>query len=446
MKRKTVFIIILLVFLFIASFPLTAFLAKNFTQDGVIDDLAYHTLLFIFRFIIFAFILLIIIYENIRRNNFFEKFLTKKDEISKYPHIMNFFVKLGELSFFIIVIMFLFFIAELTSRIISPYIGAFDIQLPETIFREPNPYIMFKGKPGVGIAEGKLNEFGYVGRTPASKKMAGEYRIFFLGGSTVVNGNPPIPQLVEKNFRDNNFKNVNVYNWGVVASVSNMSLARIVYEISDLEPDLIVFYNGANDMSHPFYGDPRPGYPVNFFIYESNVFFRRVDKYPGLSLLAYNSNLLRRLFGKYFMYKFTNMKKIKQDVDYDSDEWRDKIADSYVKTVCKANIISKVFGAEFITFFQPMIFFKEKLASVEEKNNFNESRQHHLYLRDKIISKVSKIKTDLKFIDLSNFFFNCNKQIFTDLVHTNQKAKEMIAKEIYKHLITTLAIPLSRPD
>ena len=47
-----------------------------------------------------------------------------------------------------------------------------------------------------------------------------------------------------------------VYNFGAASSGSGQGLARILYEVVDLDPNLIIMYNGANDFEHPFFGDP----------------------------------------------------------------------------------------------------------------------------------------------------------------------------------------------
>lgn len=92
---------------------------------------------------------------------------------------------------------------------------------------------------------------------PQMPKTREEYRVFFLGGSTVYVGKPPIADLVQRLFHEHGIKNVKVYNFGVVSSVSGMELARIVFELSDLAPDLIVMYNGGNDILQPWSWDRR---------------------------------------------------------------------------------------------------------------------------------------------------------------------------------------------
>ena len=168
----------------------------------------------------------------------------------------------------------------------------FERQFPVEEVRHPKPFVMFGGLPNAG----NLNARGYMGRAPDTPKPEDEFRIFLVGGSTVLQGNPTLAELLEQQCARTGLTHVKIYNYGVVSSGSGQDLARVVYEISDLEPDLIIFYNGANDTMHPKYWDPRPGYPFNFVVYEKNPLLESsIRDYPALALLAYGSNILRTM-------------------------------------------------------------------------------------------------------------------------------------------------------
>ena len=106
-----------------------------------------------------------------------------------------------------------------------------------------------------------------------------------------------------------------------------MELATIVNEVTNLSPDLVIVYNGANDFTSPLKYDPRPGYPFNFLVYENNPFFKK--NYPALTLFAYKSNLVRLIARKYFTEKFSKISKLKKNIEYGSDKWRNEINDIY---------------------------------------------------------------------------------------------------------------------
>lgn len=305
---------------------------------------------------------------------------------------------------------------------------------PVQVVRHPEPYTMFGGK----INTAGLNHLGYRGKAPVVPKDGNEYRIFILGGSTVFLGNPSVAVLLEEEFKRNGYQNARVYNFGVVSSVSGMELSRIVFQISELEPNLIIMYNGGNDMLHPWSWDPRPGYPFNFIVYESNPLLESdVRHYPEFALFAYGSNIARSLFPDYFKNKFVQLNQIRAKVQWGSKQWANEIAKIYANNLVKANKISKVFQADFLVFFQPLVYFKNTL-SPEEKRFVNSAEKKFVrYTRRKILSEIEKIsKNDqMNLVDLSRIFENSTEWVFIDAIHIQQQKKAVVALEMYRSII-----------
>jgi hypothetical protein len=318
-------------------------------------------------------------------------------------------------------------------------------EFPVQVVRKPKPYTMFGGEKNGTLGEDiVLNERGYRGKSPSVPKPAGEFRVFVLGGSTVFVGEPPVPDLVEEQFRDSGSENVKVYNYAVVSSVSSMELSRIVYEISDLEPDLIVMYNGGNDILHPYEYDPRPGYPFNFIVYENNPLLESdVRSYPTFNLLLYGSNLARSFFPHYFLRQFVPMKKERQEAGWGSDEWRDEIGRRYVSNLVKAGRIADAFGAGFIAFFQPMIYYKDPLAA-EEKNDQPdpELQKHCLNVRQTIFEQIQGLDRELAplVVDLSDIYDDVAAAVFIDEIHTKQENKVAVAEAMHQHIVRNFRI------
>ncbi|HEX9925195.1 MAG TPA: hypothetical protein VGD99_21240 [Anaerolineae bacterium] len=315
---------------------------------------------------------------------------------------------------------------------------------PVGLVRRPQPYTMFGGTADAAIETAEatvhLNSLGYPGAAPARVKPANEYRIFVLGGSTVFLGEPPIPVLLEEAFHQNGAQHVKVYNFGVISSVSGMELARIVFEISELEPDLIMMYNGGNDLLSPFRQDPRPGYPLNFIVYEHNPLLEsEVRSYPTGALLAYGSNIARTLFPNYFSRRFANLEQLRADIGWGSDAWKAEIARIYVENLVKADKVSLAFGADFIAFAQPMVYFKDEVAPEEEAQAFHgERRPYVLEMRERVRQEVEKqreLNNHLKVIDLTDIYDTTPDWVFTDSIHTQQASKSVVVQEMYKYIM-----------
>ena len=148
-----------------------------------------------------------------------------------------------------------FLVAELFFRYLYPKIAPFDDRID---VRYANPYTMF-------------SRFAY--GSQESAKTRGEFRIFMLGGSTVEYGNPPLPVYVEQELKRRGFENVRVFNYGVISQNSGQELAHLVFHVLDSEPDMVVFYDGGNDIMDPLLYDPRSCYPFTFLAYEKKVLF-----------------------------------------------------------------------------------------------------------------------------------------------------------------------------
>ncbi|MBI4719322.1 MAG: hypothetical protein HY763_16120 [Planctomycetes bacterium] len=322
---------------------------------------------------------------------------------------------------------------------ISPwFLGAARLPIeetyPEGIFRSPQPYTMFGGRP-----EPPLNALGFPGAPPEHPKDPSEFRIFILGGSTVFEGNPTIPQLVEEALHANGAAPARVYNCGVIASVSAQELARIVFQLADYQPDLIVMYNGGNDTLEPLDYDPRPGYPYNYFLYERNPILAGDDgEYPLLPLVTYSSNLCRRFGTWRFAEVFGNLNACRRNAGWRTPAWESEIARVYVRNLRRANAVSRGFGADFLAFFQPTLAYKEPLAGAEAERAARSAV--HLSLsrnvRAMVLEDVQRgaEREALPFVDLSDIYDGVEHQVFRDFIHTLQPAKPRVARAIADHI------------
>jgi len=313
-----------------------------------------------------------------------------------------------------------------------------DLGSSTDVYRHPKPYVAFGGVAGGTYKnDEKLNANGYRGKAPAKEKIKGEYRIFVLGGSTVFLGEPPLPVLLEELFIKKGHKNISVFNYGVLSSVSGMELSRIIFEIADFKPDLIVMYGGGNDIGGPAYYDPRPGYPYNFMIYENNPILESdLKKYPTLLMTAYGSNLLRRFFPDFFINNLLPLDILRKDAKWGTKEWEDEIASCYLNNLKKSSKISEAFDAKFIAFFQPTVFFKKNLTAEEFKWSGPQAADY-LYMRDKIQIGIDTYRKEKKmnFVDVSKIFAETRESVFTDDIHITHEANIAVAAEIYRHIV-----------
>lgn len=359
-------------------------------------------------------------------------------------------IVLGRIFLVILSITITFVVLEMAGRRFLTTRSQIEQSFPATNdMRHPKPYVMFSALP----EQNAYNAFGYRGPIASMPKQPDEFRIFLLGGSTVLLGNPTISTLLELEFKNSGQPNVKVYNCGVLSSVSGMELARVLYELADLEPDLVMMFNGANDIIAPWESDPRPGYPFNFVVVENNPLFEKpVQSYSAFLLFAFGSNLCRYFLHDYFMENFFHLNETRRQSGWKSDPWREKIADAYVSNLVKATKVSNAFGADFIVFFQPMIYYKQPLHEREAFYLQNpEKVEQGNYARDmraRILAKLEKTSnaTALNWVDSTRIYEGLRQKIFGDAMHTTPAGRNIAAHEMHQKISTLFAQRLPARD
>lgn len=121
--------------------------------------------------------------------------------------------------------------------------------LPSRIL--PMPYINYVPSPDF---EGH-NRMGYRGPEIEVPKPAGIFRIVALGGSTTYSSSTSAeesyPAQLQDILRDSpyNYSNVEVVNAGVPGYTSWDTLVNYVLRVTELDPDMVIIYDGINDVS-----------------------------------------------------------------------------------------------------------------------------------------------------------------------------------------------------
>ena len=268
----------------------------------------------------------------------------------------------------------------------------------EKSYRYIFPYDWERGEPK------KLdhNEYGFRGKPPDIIRNNHEIIIGFFGGSTGYQGNPTIAELVSNELNKNKFKN-NIINFSSISSNHNQHVHRLL-EFSEYKYDIIIFYGGGNETIQHFYYDPRRGYPFNFYLHDSN------------------SNYLKNVFIKYsnFIGELDKIFNLNSKINpktsniKDFELWAKEIKSNYFKTIQKSkDMTEKIIKPNkcertfFIPIFQPL---KPRNKRTKEL--------------------VKNIRTELKNNYIYDFSNLDEKLKFTDIIHIDQKSKELVANEI----------------
>ena len=102
----------------------------------------------------------------------------------------------------------------------------------------------------------------------ARQRLPGQLRVAVLGGSAVQMGSTwenTLPGSLRAVLRDAlPGRDVEVINGGIVSAVSRQSVAQLVFTVAPYQPDIVILYDGYNDLFLPITYESRPNYPYNF--------------------------------------------------------------------------------------------------------------------------------------------------------------------------------------
>ena len=145
------------------------------------------------------------------------------------------------------------------AQIKDRYGDDFFVQHEETSHRSwsPHYFLGFYPTPNHRVGKNRHNSFGFRGREFALSKPDNTYRIVALGGSTTYSSGVDdfelsYPSLLEKYLRESGYDAVEVINAGASGYTSHQNLINLQFRVLSLQPDLIIVYQGFNDIQARF--------------------------------------------------------------------------------------------------------------------------------------------------------------------------------------------------
>ena len=121
----------------------------------------------------------------------------------------------------------------------------------------PHYFLGYFPTPNYRRGANRHNSFGFRGREFSLSKPANTYRIVALGASTtysleVADFKHSYPNLLEQYLRESGFAAVEVINASAAGYTSHQNLINMQFRVLPLQPDLIILYQGFNDISARF--------------------------------------------------------------------------------------------------------------------------------------------------------------------------------------------------
>ena len=302
--------------------------------------------------------------------------------------------------------------------------------------------IIYKYKPAVREtltfnSDGFRNEeFG--------KKEKNEFRIAVFGDSKVLGFSreeDTLPSIVEKNLRKRFNRNITVLNMGVEAYDMQREIAAARYYNEKIEPDMVVFYSGINDIRGTFiYGN------INWEPFKGDETFS-----PSIEeSISGKIRVLNTLKQTYISDRAKITARI-QESDFavlpippQKVDFAEKFPETFLDRISDAAAYFDKLGIKSLFILTPLIQTKKPLSNIEIQTIYmNEAASPGINLfYSKCIEGVKKAlktgKYDTNVIDNSEVFPGIPDTVFYDGIHYAPKFLRIEAEHIADELITIL--------
>lgn len=253
----------------------------------------------------------------------------------------------------------------------------------------------------------------------------GKIKIAFFGGSTTAFndgiGTLTIPEYLEQILKQKLKKDVKIINYSAGGSNHRQHLHMLLEFMPKFKPDIVFYYGGVNETWIYYGGDPRPGYPFNYF-YKEEI--------PTWKRFLYEYSAIFRILDEKFNL-FHDVDKIRKRVNFESPEWEQSIVDNYFDTMDLSEQVTKSFKSDalgqaaFISVFQPIKILNPEDNKKDVVNRMNNTVQ-------KVRAKIPEKKYAYDFCDKYDYL---PSSYWRDNYHLNDTANKKIADDLANILI-----------
>jgi lysophospholipase L1-like esterase len=288
-----------------------------------------------------------------------------------------------------------------------------------------------------------INNEGFRGAEINVSKTNNDYRIIMIGGSTVFgagmpNDNLTIPYQLNKKFEEK-YNNVEVINAGISSITSFEELYHFKEKLIHLEPNLVIIYDGANNVHQKRTSDPE------ILNMDKDKFqMKDFQKYLRSPVVMYRHVLLPIInSGAVNTLDVTGISTTSNSSIHNSLQipqlitslWHD-----HMKEFCQ---ISNEKQIKSIVIIQPSLDQDKKSLSDYEYSIYTKNILDKKIF-DMLIQKSEKLTSCSGVYDFTNVFENTDFDVYMDRVHLNELGNKMIANNIYEKILPIVLEDISK--
>jgi len=320
--------------------------------------------------------------------------------------------------------------------VVNPYLtdDAVRSYLKATQFRL-RPYTVFGLIPGYRSDTVNINSLGLRGPEIVEKR-EGSLRIAVIGGSAVFGGEVPddnktFCKLLEKDLKDIYGIDAEVINAGIPGFVSMQELILLEDTLIELNPDLVIVFDGFNDVLTILKREKRPNFPW---------WFSELERVYNTSITKlFMEKKLKKYRPTKFILRWLNERKERRRVKaYDVNARQIWFYGRNLDMMCH---LLKSYGIKTLLVFQPVIIYKPQLSPIEENIIDDLNPDYIMAVRkmcDMAQDEMSRV-ADMNNVDFLNgmyFFDSFNENIFLDEVHFNQRGHDIVGRRLAEQIVT----------
>ena len=316
-----------------------------------------------------------------------------------------------------------------------------------------SPMMLYENMPDRKTGRYRSNNFGL--RGPDIKAQGHRPRVVLVGGSAAFGLFLKEEQTLAAALQ-RRLQGIEVLNAGVVGYLSGQQLALALFRLLDLEPDVILAFDGWNDLYDNYWwtihgnpGSSHRGANVHFNVMENRlVNYRRVQQSPWFAAAETTRSFARRstiLSGLSAALGSGPETPVVPTLD---ELWLGEVTDLYVSHQIKLRDVARSRGCRLIVALQPelgQLLSSGELARVRKERGPDFLRGDAYWLhfaelyrgfRDRAVRSLSK--HDVEAIDGSSALADHRSpaSLFLDPVHLNARGYDRMAELLAQRLET----------
>ena len=292
-----------------------------------------------------------------------------------------------------------------------------------TITKYPIPEM----KPNQDFPTIHINNIGFRGPDVSLIKPENTYRVFMIGGSTTfgsasTSDRTTIPGYLQHKFNSEITEtNIEVINAGISGAFSFTEIQLLKNKIFDYEPDLIIVYDGVNDVVKQ--------YPTNDHIFDEK---KESGFFEEIANLLSNYRTIQ-IFQKFLLYSNTqewNERLIYELEEYDVDK-KVQIWKNNWNEICQ---ISKEKDFDMLITIHPIAGTSERSLTDFERMKFIQSDGQKVvnYLNTYALALEQLDPRCENVEDLRHVFDGVEGPVFYDYIHVTDRGNKIVAEKLFE--------------